>query len=201
MTGIRTTLMKTEQCQKFDGLLTRKSIMSPHGGPAASPANNNCDLHDIPFKSLRQWPQDVALAERRAKTPEVIPINVSAAPASTDSVQLHAAANESITLHLPGGIRMCCHPSQLTDVFRALRYPRHKLTHGPQHRISGVAHLTAKTGAEQSPRGFERCQNLQSTASIPQSVLRHLTRSPESILLSLTQSLLSPQIGSTLCQG
>lgn len=24
-----------------------------------------CDLYDIPFKSLRQWPQDVALAERR----------------------------------------------------------------------------------------------------------------------------------------
>jgi len=30
-----------------------------------------CDLYDIPFKSLRQWPQDVALAERRAKAPEV----------------------------------------------------------------------------------------------------------------------------------
>ncbi|EIW7681890.1 IS66 family insertion sequence element accessory protein TnpB, partial [Salmonella enterica] len=23
---------------------------------------------------------------------------------------------------LPGGIRMCCHPSQLTDVFRALKH-------------------------------------------------------------------------------
>ncbi|EEX0991445.1 IS66 family insertion sequence element accessory protein TnpB, partial [Escherichia coli] len=23
---------------------------------------------------------------------------------------------------LPGGIRMCCQPSQLTDVFRALRH-------------------------------------------------------------------------------
>jgi hypothetical protein len=26
-----------------------------------------CDLYDIPFKSLRQWPQDLTLAERRAK--------------------------------------------------------------------------------------------------------------------------------------
>ncbi|EFH4305725.1 TPA: IS66 family insertion sequence element accessory protein TnpB, partial [Escherichia coli] len=25
-------------------------------------------------------------------------------------------------LFLPGGIRMCCQPSQLTDVFRALRH-------------------------------------------------------------------------------
>lgn len=24
-----------------------------------------CDLYDIPFKSLRQWPQDVVLAEQR----------------------------------------------------------------------------------------------------------------------------------------
>lgn len=81
-----------------------------------------CDLYGIPFKSLRQWPQDVAQAERRAKATEVIPISVSAAPMSTDIVQQHVAADNPITLHLPGGIRMCCHPSQLTDVFRALRY-------------------------------------------------------------------------------
>ncbi|EKI4886602.1 IS66 family insertion sequence element accessory protein TnpB, partial [Salmonella enterica] len=30
--------------------------------------------------------------------------------------------NEPVTLFLPGGIRMCCQPSQLTDVFRALKY-------------------------------------------------------------------------------
>ncbi|MFV0489665.1 MAG: IS66 family insertion sequence element accessory protein TnpA [Vibrio fluvialis] len=81
-----------------------------------------CDLYDIPFKSLRQWPQDVAQAERRAKAPEVIPISVSAAPISSGSVLLHSAINDPVTLHLPGGIRMCCHPSQLADVFRALRY-------------------------------------------------------------------------------
>lgn len=40
ITGIRTTPMEIEQCQKFDGLLTRKSITSPHGGPVASPVNN-----------------------------------------------------------------------------------------------------------------------------------------------------------------
>ncbi|MGC6031526.1 IS66 family insertion sequence element accessory protein TnpB [Enterobacter kobei] len=80
-------------------------------------------LHDgNTHKSLRQWPQDVALAERRTKTPEVISISVSAPPVSADTVQQHTVANDPITLHLPGGIRMCCHPSQLTDVFRALRY-------------------------------------------------------------------------------
>ncbi|EFQ0035398.1 hypothetical protein EC478_17675 [Shigella dysenteriae] len=26
--------------------------------------------------------------------------------------------NEPVTLFLPGGVRMCCQPSQLTDVFR-----------------------------------------------------------------------------------
>ncbi|EJN3747402.1 IS66 family insertion sequence element accessory protein TnpB, partial [Escherichia coli] len=31
-------------------------------------------------------------------------------------------SDEPVTLFLPGGIRMCCQPSQLTDVFRALRH-------------------------------------------------------------------------------
>ncbi|ADU72357.1 hypothetical protein [Pantoea sp. At-9b] len=83
-----------------------------------------CDLYDIPFKSLRQWPQDVAKAEQRANAPEIIPVRVSDAPAApVDTLQQPpAAVNEPVTLFLPGGIRMCCHPSQLTDVFRALRY-------------------------------------------------------------------------------
>lgn len=80
-----------------------------------------CDLYDIPFKSMRQWPQDVAKAEKLAKTPEVIPVSVSPASLNSDNIQLHAAS-EPVTLFLPGGIRMCCQPSQLTDVFRALRY-------------------------------------------------------------------------------
>lgn len=40
ITGIRTTPMEIEQCQTFDGPLTRKSTMSPHGGPVALPVNN-----------------------------------------------------------------------------------------------------------------------------------------------------------------
>ena len=63
-----------------------------------------CDLYDIPFKSLRQWPQDVALAERRAKAPEVIPISVSAVTMSSNSVLQHSVVNDPVTLHLPGGI-------------------------------------------------------------------------------------------------
>ncbi|HAT1685480.1 TPA: IS66 family insertion sequence element accessory protein TnpB, partial [Klebsiella oxytoca] len=81
-----------------------------------------CDLYDIPFKSLRQCPQDIAKAERRAKTPEVIPVHVSASPAGYDISPPHVTTHEPVTLFLPGGIRMCSHPSQLTDVFRALKY-------------------------------------------------------------------------------
>lgn len=80
-----------------------------------------CDLYDIPFKSMRQWPQDVLKAEKLAKAPEVIPISVSPASLNSDNTPQHAAS-EPVTLFLPGGIRLCCQPSQLTDVFRALRY-------------------------------------------------------------------------------
>lgn len=30
-----------------------------------------CELYDIPFTTLRQWPQDVAKVEQCAKAPEV----------------------------------------------------------------------------------------------------------------------------------
>lgn len=78
-----------------------------------------CELYDIPFKSLRQWPQDVAKAEKRARAPEIIPVSVSGAPGMANGRPL---SDEPVTLFLPGGIRMCCQPSQLTDVFRALRH-------------------------------------------------------------------------------
>ncbi|EIK2434421.1 IS66 family insertion sequence element accessory protein TnpB [Escherichia coli] len=78
-----------------------------------------CELYDIPFKSLRQWPQDVAKAEKQARAPEIIPVSVSGAPGMADGRPL---SDEPVTLFLPGGIRMCCQPSQLTDVFRALRH-------------------------------------------------------------------------------
>lgn len=43
-----------------------------------------CELYDIPFKSLRQWPQDVAKAEKRARAPEIIPVSVSGTPGMPD---------------------------------------------------------------------------------------------------------------------
>ena len=76
-----------------------------------------CELNDISFTAFREWPQDVARAERRANKPTVLPVNI-AEPART----AEPVATEPVTLFLPGGIRMCCHPSQLTDVFRALKY-------------------------------------------------------------------------------
>ena len=41
-----------------------------------------CDLYDIPFKSMRQWPQDVLKAEKLAKAPEVIPVRIPMIPVS-----------------------------------------------------------------------------------------------------------------------
>ncbi|QRP75212.1 IS66 family insertion sequence element accessory protein TnpB [Escherichia coli] len=78
-----------------------------------------CELNDIPFTSLREWPQDVAKAERRANEPTVLPVHI-APPLHADVPQ--PVTNEPVTLFLPGGVRMCCQPSQLTDVFRALKY-------------------------------------------------------------------------------
>ncbi|EAQ0412364.1 IS66 family insertion sequence hypothetical protein [Salmonella enterica] len=78
-----------------------------------------CELYDIPFKSLRQWPQDIAKAVRRANEPAVLPVHI-APPLHADAPP--PVTNEPVTLFLPGGIRMCCQPSQLTDVFRALKY-------------------------------------------------------------------------------
>ncbi|ECF1925503.1 IS66 family insertion sequence element accessory protein TnpB [Salmonella enterica subsp. enterica serovar Newport] len=78
-----------------------------------------CELNDIPFKSLREWPKDVAKAEHRANEPTILPVQIA------PTLQADApppVANEPVTLFIPGGIRMCCHPSQLTDVFRALKY-------------------------------------------------------------------------------
>ncbi|MGN7792779.1 IS66 family insertion sequence element accessory protein TnpA [Enterobacter sp. 22452] len=79
-----------------------------------------CELNDIPFTSFREWPQDVAKAERRASEPAVLPVHITETP--PPAAPFSPAVNEPVTLFLPGGIRMCCHPSQLTDVFRALKY-------------------------------------------------------------------------------
>ncbi|MGL5388952.1 MAG: IS66 family insertion sequence element accessory protein TnpA [Enterobacterales bacterium] len=79
-----------------------------------------CDLNDIPFTTFREWPQDVARAERRANEPAVLPVHIAEPAHHARSVL--PMTTEPVTLFLPGGIRMCCHPSQLTDVFRALKY-------------------------------------------------------------------------------
>lgn len=120
MTGIPTTPMEIGQCQPFDGLLTRKSATSPHGGPVDSLANNiatfTISLSNNYDSGRKMW--------QKLSNALTIPVSVSDTPAPVDSLSQHAAAavNEPVTLFLPGGIRMCCHPSQLTDVFRALRY-------------------------------------------------------------------------------
>jgi len=79
-----------------------------------------CELNDIPFTAFREWPQDVARAERRTNEPTVLPVHI-AEPARPAEPVL-PVTTEPVTLFLPGGIRMCCHPSQLTDVFRALKH-------------------------------------------------------------------------------
>lgn len=76
-----------------------------------------CELNDIPFTAFREWPQDVARAERRANEPAVLPVHIAEPTYPAELV-----TTEPVTLFLPGGIRMCCHPSQLTDVVRALKY-------------------------------------------------------------------------------
>ncbi|WP_226312176.1 IS66 family insertion sequence element accessory protein TnpB [Salmonella enterica subsp. diarizonae serovar 58:r:z53] len=43
-----------------------------------------CELHAIPFKSLSQWPQDIAKAERRANVPAVLPVHI-AQPSHADA--------------------------------------------------------------------------------------------------------------------
>ena len=54
-----------------------------------------CELYDIPFKSLRQWPQDVAKAEKRARAPEIIPVSVSGAPGAYSALFDHGLASKS----------------------------------------------------------------------------------------------------------
>ncbi len=58
-------------------------------------------------------------SRKRARAPEIIPVSVPGAPGMADGRPL---SDEPVTLFLPGGIWMCCQPSQLTDVFRALRH-------------------------------------------------------------------------------
>jgi hypothetical protein len=78
-----------------------------------------CELHAISFNSMREWPQDVAKAERRANESGLLPVHISTESPAEKPPQV---VNDPVMLFLPGGIRMSCHSTQLTDVFRALKH-------------------------------------------------------------------------------
>jgi len=78
-----------------------------------------CELHAISFNSMREWPQDVAKAERRANESGLLPVHISTQSPAANPPQ---GVNDPVMLFLPGGIRMSCHSTQLTDVFRALKH-------------------------------------------------------------------------------
>ncbi|HIE1977103.1 TPA: IS66 family insertion sequence element accessory protein TnpA [Escherichia coli] len=80
-----------------------------------------CEQHNIPHKSMRYWPKDIARADRKAHGPTFIPVSVSGLPESRVTTAT-APADELVSLYLPGGIRLCCRAAQLADVFRALRH-------------------------------------------------------------------------------
>ncbi|MCX8985966.1 IS66 family insertion sequence element accessory protein TnpA [Citrobacter portucalensis] len=75
------------------------------------------ELHAIPFKSLRQWPQDIASAERRvrASVPDLLPVSIHSSSATAQAVS-------PVTLHLPGGYHIDCLTAQLPDVLLAVKH-------------------------------------------------------------------------------
>ncbi|EEU7751397.1 IS66 family insertion sequence element accessory protein TnpB [Salmonella enterica] len=77
-----------------------------------------CELHDIKFSTFREWPQDTK-AERRGNDSGLIPVHIATAQ---PVVPAPPVVNDPVMLFLPGGIRMSCHATQLTDVFRALKH-------------------------------------------------------------------------------
>ncbi|AML17130.1 IS66 family insertion sequence element accessory protein TnpB [Escherichia coli] len=79
-----------------------------------------CEQHNIPNKSMRYWPKDIARADRKEQGPAFIPVSVSGLPESRGTTA--TAAGEPVSLYLPGGIRLCCRAAQLADVFRELRH-------------------------------------------------------------------------------
>ena len=79
-----------------------------------------CEQHNIPNKSMRYWPKDIARADRKEQGPAFIPVSVSGLPESRGTTA--PAAGEPVSLYLPGGIRLCCRAAQLADVFRELRH-------------------------------------------------------------------------------
>ncbi|WP_045233172.1 IS66 family insertion sequence element accessory protein TnpA, partial [Escherichia coli] len=65
-----------------------------------------CEQHNIPNKSMRYWPKDIARADRKEQGPAFIPVSVSGLPESRGTTA--TAAGEPVSLYLPGGIRLCC---------------------------------------------------------------------------------------------
>lgn len=77
-----------------------------------------CELHNIKFSAFREWPQDTKPTGSKDDA-GLIPVHISTESAMVPAAQL---VNDPVMLFLPGGIRMSCHSTQLTDVFRALRH-------------------------------------------------------------------------------
>ncbi|WP_440898617.1 IS66 family insertion sequence element accessory protein TnpA [Buttiauxella agrestis] len=77
------------------------------------------ELHAISFNSMREWPQDVAKAERRENESGLLPVHISTQSPAANTPQV---VNEPVMLFLPGDTRMSCHSTQLTDVFRVLKH-------------------------------------------------------------------------------
>ncbi|SOR08234.1 conserved hypothetical protein [Escherichia coli] len=54
-----------------------------------------CEQHNIPHKSMRYWPKDIARADRKAHGPAFIPVSVSGLPESRGTTAA-APADEPI---------------------------------------------------------------------------------------------------------
>lgn len=77
-----------------------------------------CELHGIKFSTFREWLQDTK-AERRLNDSGLIPVHITTAQPVAPAPPV---VNDPVMLFLPGCIRMSCHATQLTDVFRALKH-------------------------------------------------------------------------------
>ena len=57
-----------------------------------------CEQHNIPNKSMRYWPKDIARADRKEQGPAFIPVSVSGLPESRGTTAT-APADEPVTLY------------------------------------------------------------------------------------------------------
>ena len=61
---------------------------------------------------MREWPHDQAKAEREENASGLLPVHIATESPAENMPQV---ASEPVMLFLPGGIRLSCHPTQLTD--------------------------------------------------------------------------------------